>query len=1372
MEVAPPTRVYDPGGTCMYGSLEEAVPVTRVFDPGKCNVYNVSSFHILNLLVPQHRTLPPMHRSGNVIVNEQSYIIDECLFDSGAESDNFISQTFIDKNHVIFADSISNHNSVIRLSDSKTTVNITQIVTLNVAFIDTNFVTHNALLNFNIMPITHIDMIIGINSILYFLYDFYLDMLRTAKNNIKKYNTPTPSPHLLTYTPICISNTIPTHPDYHDCVPTWPDELDEIALEELEIPDPVNFSKALYLLSNTRTDILNTYYALLLTNINPDMVAACPQILTFMKGPIALKVFCPEVWTGIKGIPPLKLEFRSDIPARHRPAIRPVKPALLANAKIEFDRLCEYMYVKSDSPIASPLVIAPKPTPPFQRWCGDYVWLNQYIIYIQHWIPIVFNELEKAAEGKVFSDLDAKHAFHQIILEEATSRMLSILTPWGCVRPEFLPEGISSATAILHTIMTEILEDMLDTCIVIFDNFLIVCDSFDDCYKKLVKFLTICADRNVILGMAKSKIGWESCVFFGYQIEKGTYQLTQSRKDAVASLVFPTTVKQVQSFLGSTVFFRNNIDNFAQKSAPLNDMTKKGFSWDEGTWLQDYRAIFDAFKSDILNAFAVKFPDYGRTFIMRTDASNVAWGGVLLQVTEGGEYECISLASAKFTDTARKWDIQKKETYAIVASIKAMQYILTGKFFIIETDNKNITYLNSDSSSICNRWKLYIQSFHTCIRFLQGKFNTSDWLTRQYHLYNLYTNIIDNADGPISSLNNIIPNMNVNTDINEFCDNVLWLLTQVSSDVETPGRDDELYVSTEDPIQVCTDLYVSTEEPIQESSNLCVSTVLSIKELFDSVHGGRNFHRGVLQTYKDLNEKYPGHNVSIQVIRDMVAECPVCQKVRISMNYTLPEENLHLKPAYYRQRIGIDTLTITPQDHNGNIACICVVEHFSKFVGLYPVKDHSAESLALACFLHYTRFGRFDDIYSDPGSDLTSETIRILNKWLGQKHKVSLAERHESNGVEPTNKKVLGLARTLIHDERIAHKWSDDIVISLIQHHCNSMFHRETGFSAFELKFGSLDKSYMMLPDSDVIDSNAPDVLRRLNENLKDIRDISHKWQQDLVQKRDNSKDTLNKYQAGDYVLFLYSVDNERVNKLDARFLGPYKVISHVHNEVIVRNLITDAISTFHCTRVKPFIGSPEEAKEAALRDADQYYIDEFIAYKGDPLVRSSMIFYIKFADGCYHWMPWSKDLFDTQQYELFCNSHPELSPLVLMHKESLTIQRAINKTPIRSVEPGNNIYMDLRAIGAGLYESLDLPDSDFTRYVVLLEYTGWQNVEHTRINCIIPALQIQWSGRSAVNHTFVQWWGACKEVSENMIFLNNDLIRKYNIIQIIKNNN
>ena len=124
------------------------------------------------------------------------------------------------------------------------------------------------------------------------------------------------------------------------------------------------------------------------------------------------------------------------------------------------------------------------------------------------------------------------------------------------------------------------------------------------------------------------------------------------------------------------------------------------------------------------------------------------------------------------------------------------------------------------------------------------------------------------------------------------------------------------------------------------------------------------------------------------------------------------------------------------------------------------------------------------------------------------------------------------------------------------------------------------------------------------------------------------------------------------------------------------------------------------------------------------------------------------------------------------MLKESLILKKITNDTPISSVEPGIHVYMDLRAIGAGLYEFLNLPNFDFALYVVILEYTSWQNAGRTRINCIIPSLDSRWSGRSAVNHSFVNWWGSSREVSPNMILINYNFICQYNIIEILKNNN
>jgi hypothetical protein len=130
------------------------------------------------------------------------------------------------------------------------------------------------------------------------------------------------------------------------------------------VPDPCSFTQLLNFLGVPRQEVLDTYYALLLTSINSDLVHHQPQVMIFMRGPIALAVFCPETWGGITGILPLRLNFSAELPRRLETAVRPVRIILLEPAHMEFLRLRKYMYVPSVSNITSPLVIAPKPNSP------------------------------------------------------------------------------------------------------------------------------------------------------------------------------------------------------------------------------------------------------------------------------------------------------------------------------------------------------------------------------------------------------------------------------------------------------------------------------------------------------------------------------------------------------------------------------------------------------------------------------------------------------------------------------------------------------------------------------------------------------------------------------------------------------------------------------------------------------------------------------------------------------------------------------------------------------------------------------------------------------------------------------------------------
>jgi hypothetical protein len=72
----------------------------------------------------------------------------------------------------------------------------------------------------------------------------------------------------------------------------------------------------------------------------------------------------------------------------------------------------------------------------------------------------------------------------------------------------------------------------------------------------------------------------------------------------------------------------------------------------------------------------------------------------------------------------------------------------------------------------------YMKFFYNCLTFIPGKFNTSDWLTRQYNLYNLYCEYNDNP-------NNTNPNDDIRKiDQNEYIIQVLSFLVNIDDQTD------------------------------------------------------------------------------------------------------------------------------------------------------------------------------------------------------------------------------------------------------------------------------------------------------------------------------------------------------------------------------------------------------------------------------------------------------------------------------------------------------------------------------------------------------------------------------------------------------------
>jgi hypothetical protein len=522
-----------------------------------------------------------------------------------------------------------------------------------------------------------------------------------------------------------------------------------------------------------------------------------------------------------------------------------------------------------------------------------------------------------------------------------------------------------------------------------------------------------------------------------------------------------------------------------------------------------------------------------------------------------------------------------------------------------------------------------------------------------------------------------------------------------------------------------------------------------ISETLALVHGGRAGHLGIKRTWELLAEKVPGHRIPYKIVYDFVQTCPICQKFRLDMGKGFEPMVRHLKVPDANSAIGID-LAEMGLDAYGNRYIHVVRNFFTKLISLYPTPDKSAESLAKAIFCHLTRYGLVNMLVSDPGSDLTSSAIALVNKWFGVHHRLSLVNRHESNGVEGGIKDATRFITTLCADERHSKRWSDISIIGWVEFIMNTTCDSETGYSPFNLTFGSKSSAYFKFPDGPFDSKAASAFLKGLNSDMEYLRAKSKDFQDRLVQERTkrNDPEKQNVYQKGDFVLYKPR-QSIKPSRFTPKYEGPYEVISQTKNDVSARHVNLGITKGFFVEDLKIFHGTKQEAQRMAILDQDQYEIETFRAYRGDPHTRTTMEFLVVFKDGSEVWLPWSEDLFNTVQYELYCRSRPELFQLIFKANLARQAVMVLNKSPIDHRWVGKDVYVDLRCYGATWYASLTLPDKDFRMYVVLYRYERLE-----RKNTHMIAFCAVFNERFSVDHLFIQEYGSRDQFNSTVMTL------------------
>jgi hypothetical protein len=608
-------------------------------------------------------------------------------------------------------------------------------------------------------------------------------------------------------------------------------------------------------------------------------------------------------------------------------------------------------------------------------------------------------------------------------------------------------------------------------------------------------------------------------------------------------------------------------------------------------------------------------------------------GGVLFQerpLPDGSiRNEPILFVSKKFSDAAKNWDAFKKKGYGLYYTVTQAEYYLRGKEFIVETDHRNLQWIQMSQSPIVVRWRTLLQSYNFLIRHIPGRDNkVADWMSRMYTL-------------------------------REECG---------LEDTTTTGG-------------------------------------ITFDEVMKQCHGKERLHFGAFTTWRNARMAYPDLYISLASVRTYVKECGLCNKMRDTGVKGFDSIVKSLKPTTYRRRIGVDHVTISPPDKHGYCAAIVVVEHFSHFAQVYPVKNYDEETLVGVLIQHFATFGLFDEIASDPGSALMGNVMQKLNNLFGVIHKVSLVGRHESNGVEGTNKQLIRHLTTLVLESGVKDRWSENTVLPWINYFLNDRPTQETGgLTPFQLKYGTQDAEFFRLPKNALPENCSTLILTKLDQDLKNLRQTSLKFQQQLTtEQRTVMSSPQITYQPNDLILWnprehSRAMKNE---KLMPNWLGPFRIVTHKGNDIECMHICMGTKWTFHNDRVKPYPDTEEQGIIDARYDFNQFAIDNIRYFTGNPHLRSSMQFAVDFIVNdqiSTSIINYSADLAESEQFMDYVNANNYLYPLRFAASFAKRNIATLNKTTIKDLTVNDPLWLNMRffdGLNSAWFDNLNLPEKE-----------------------------------------------------------------------------
>ena len=221
------------------------------------------------------------------------------------------------------------------------------------------------------------------------------------------------------------------------------------------------------------------------------------------------------------------------------------------------------------------------------------------------------------------------------------------------------------------------------------DDFTVYGSSFEHCLQNFGTVLHRCQVKNLALNWEKCHFMVTEGIVLGHRISAPGLEVDRAKVSIIKTLLPPTTVKGIRSFLRHAGFYKRFIRDFSKIARPLCRLLEKDTKFN---FYAACQSSFEEIKSKLVEAPIMAKLDCNSEFEIMCDAIDYAMGAMLGQ--KGNKmFRAKYYARKTFNEAQENYSTTGKEMLAMVFACEKFRPYILGSHVIIHTDHATIKYL-------------------------------------------------------------------------------------------------------------------------------------------------------------------------------------------------------------------------------------------------------------------------------------------------------------------------------------------------------------------------------------------------------------------------------------------------------------------------------------------------------------------------------------------------------------------------------------------------------------------------------------------------------------------------------------------------------